>query len=88
MLKRSWIGVSVIVAVFTSLIVTAAWAQPADERPARPTRGGNSGRKPVRPQVGEVLKDFTLKDTKGKDVTLSDFSKKKQIFVLELGACT
>jgi len=43
-------------------------------------------REVVHPNVGDVLKDFTLSDINGKEVRLSDFRNK--IFVLELGACT
>ena len=50
-------------------------------------QGRNRRRRPPPPKVGEAVKDFTLKDVDGKDVSLSDFRDKK-IFVLELGACT
>jgi cytochrome oxidase Cu insertion factor (SCO1/SenC/PrrC family) len=53
-------------------------------------RGRASGRRPRRevkhPPIGQVLKDFTLQNVKGKPVKLSDYQGK--IFIMELGACT
>ena len=80
MLRKTRIGLLVL--VLASFLVNTAWAQ--DEE--APGRGERRRREVVHPKVGEVLKDFTLKDVKGKDVKLSDFRNK--IFVLELGACT
>jgi cytochrome oxidase Cu insertion factor (SCO1/SenC/PrrC family) len=80
MLRKTWIGLLVL--VMASFLVSSAWAQEEDGQ----RRGRRRRREVVHPKVGEVLKDFTLKDTKGKAVKLSDFRNK--IFVLELGACT
>ena len=82
MRRRAWMGLfSVILACF---LCDAALAQ--DE--GGETRGrGRRRREVIHPKVGEVVADFTLQDVKGKPVKLSDF-RGKEIFVLELGACT
>ncbi len=80
MLRKTWIGLLVL--VLASFLANTVWAQDEEAQPDRRRRR----REVVHPKVGEVLKDFTLKDVKGKDVKLSDFRNK--IFVLELGACT
>ena len=53
------------------------------ERPER----GRSRRLAGIPKAGDTVKDFALKDVKGRTIKLSDF-RAKSIFVLELGACT
>ena len=79
--RRTLMGVLFLVLSF--LLVGAAWAQQKEPKQKRKPR---QRREVVHPKVGEVLKDFTLKDIEGKEVSLSDFRNK--IFVLELGACT
>ncbi len=82
MLRKSWVA---FVALVLAGVVTATAVAQERERRDRPRR--RERREVVHPKVGEVLKDFALKNAKGKTVTLSDFRNKK-IFVLELGACT
>ena len=70
-------------AVLPVLLATWMVAECAQAQPPGP---GRRSRRAPHPKVGEVVKDFELKDLKGKKVRLSDFRDK--IFVLELGACT
>ena len=79
MLRKMWIGLFVLAAAV--MLVDTALAAEDHGKPRERRR-----REIVHPKVGEVLKDFTLKDVNGKEVKLSDFRNK--IFVLELGACT
>ena len=81
MRKRVWMGLfSVILACF---LFSSVLAQEGE----RGERRGRRRREVIHPKVGEVVADFTLQDVKGKPVKLSDF-RGKEIFVLELGACT
>ena len=78
MLRKAWIGVSLVVPAL--LLANAALAGPLNR-----DRGGLMRQAP-RPKIGDMVADFTLQDVKGKAVKLSAF--KEKIFVLELGACT
>jgi cytochrome oxidase Cu insertion factor (SCO1/SenC/PrrC family) len=78
MIRKTWTGLLALLLVGFLLNVAAA---------QRPGQGGRE-RRPAGPKIGEIVKDFELSDIQGKKVHLSDFTKKKQVFVLELGACT
>lgn len=80
MRHRLWTGLALL--VLGSMLTASTFAEGDDDRRERRRRARRE-----RPKVGQQLKDFELKDVKGKSVKLSDFRGKK-FFALELGACT
>ena len=81
MLKKSWVLVGVL--LFSWLACDSVWSE---ERGRQRPEGRRPRREVKRPQIGTILKDFTLKDVHGKPVKLSDYRGK--IVTMELGACT
>jgi cytochrome oxidase Cu insertion factor (SCO1/SenC/PrrC family) len=77
MVRRLWAGL---------LLALPVCLMAGDDATGQHRGRGERGRQKNRPKLGEKLKDFELKDVKGKAIHLSDF--KEKIFILELGACT
>jgi len=73
MLRRSFqLAVVLLLGVFAALGQTPS-QQPAAQQPATPTPPK------THLKVGQPAPDFTLPDTAGKPVTLSDFKGKKNV---------
>ena len=63
-------------------------AQAALSRARQAERRDRPQREIRHPKVGDKVENFSLRTVKGKKVQLADFIDRKQVFVLELGACT
>ncbi len=83
--RKGFVGFVLLAFMASGVFAADRPARFGEKKNNRPPRFGGS--KKGGPEIGKECPDFTLKDTKGKSVTLSDF-RGKSVFVMELGACT
>ena len=77
MKKNIWVGLLCIVFLF--MLFDNLFSQESAKRPIRKPRWKG-------PEIGTVVKDFSLETVYGENFTLSDY--KGKIVVLVFGACT